>query len=53
MSKDLVIWKKDPEDAFVTLTMNRPDKMNAWTLRLGAEGRWGRRAGFQGRRRLP
>ena len=29
MSEDMAIWEKDPDDAFVTLTMNRPDKMNA------------------------
>lgn len=35
MSDDLVIWAKDPQDAFVTLTMNRPDKMNAMDQALG------------------
>ncbi len=35
MSEDLVIWEKDPDDAFVTLTMNRPDKMNAMNQALG------------------
>ena len=35
MSEDLVIWEKDPDDAFVTLTMNRPDKMNAMSQALG------------------
>jgi enoyl-CoA hydratase/carnithine racemase len=35
MSEDLVIWEKDPDDAFVTLTMNRPDTMNAMNQALG------------------
>ncbi len=35
MSDDLILWKKDPDDAFVTLTMNRPDKMNAMNQALG------------------
>lgn len=35
MSENVVIWKKDPQDAFVTLVMNRPDKMNAMNQALG------------------
>lgn len=35
MSDDLVLWRKDPTDAFVILTMNRPDKMNAMNQALG------------------
>ncbi len=35
MSEDLVLWQRDPSDAFVTLTMNRPEKMNAMNQALG------------------
>lgn len=35
MSDDLVLWKQDERDAFVTLVMNRPDKMNAMNQALG------------------
>ncbi|MHB2266460.1 enoyl-CoA hydratase/isomerase family protein [Aliihoeflea sp. PC F10.4] len=35
MPDDLVLWKKDERDAFVTLVMNRPDKMNAMNQALG------------------
>jgi enoyl-CoA hydratase/carnithine racemase len=32
---DALLYEKDPDDAFVTLTMNRPDKMNAIDAALG------------------
>ena len=35
MSKDVILWEKDADDAFVTLTMNRPEKMNAMNQALG------------------
>jgi len=35
MSKDLIVWEKDATDAFVVLTMNRPEKMNAVNQALG------------------
>mgnify|MGYP002622198673 CR=1 FL=1 len=35
MSDALILWQQDPEDAFVTLTMNRPEKMNAMNQALG------------------
>ena len=35
MSDDLVLWQQDPQDAFVTLVMNRPDKMNAMNQAMG------------------
>ncbi|MDX5356473.1 MAG: hypothetical protein LPK12_01895 [Rhodobacterales bacterium] len=35
MCDELVLSHKDPVDAFVTLTMNRPDKMNAMSQALG------------------
>ncbi|MBD0415331.1 enoyl-CoA hydratase/isomerase family protein [Oryzicola mucosus] len=35
MSSELVLWEKDEQDAFVTLTLNRPDKMNAMNQALG------------------
>lgn len=30
-----LLYERDPEDAFVTLTMNRPEKMNAIDAELG------------------
>lgn len=35
MTDTPVLWHKDDRDAFVTLTMNRPDKMNAMNQALG------------------
>ena len=35
MSTEILLHEKDPDDAFVTLTMNRPDKMNAISAELG------------------
>lgn len=35
MSQDLVLWEMDEKDAFVTLTLNRPDKLNAMNQELG------------------
>lgn len=35
MSEELVLWRKDEQDAFVTLTLNRPEKMNAMNQALG------------------
>jgi enoyl-CoA hydratase len=35
MSEALVLWEKDAQDAFVTLKLNRPDKMNAMNQALG------------------
>ena len=35
MTDDLILWQKDPDDAFVTLVMNRPEKMNAMDQQLG------------------
>jgi enoyl-CoA hydratase len=35
MSTDLILWEKDATDAFVVLTMNRPEKMNAMNQALG------------------
>jgi enoyl-CoA hydratase len=32
---ELVLWDRDATDAFVTLTMNRPEKMNAMNQALG------------------
>lgn len=35
MPDDVLLWHRDETDAFVTLTMNRPDKMNAMNQALG------------------
>lgn len=35
MTEDVVLWHKDETDAFVTLTLNRPGKMNAMNQELG------------------
>jgi enoyl-CoA hydratase len=35
MSEDLILWEKDANDAFVTLTLNRPKKLNAMNQALG------------------
>jgi enoyl-CoA hydratase len=35
MSDELVVWNKDDQDSFVTLTLNRPNKMNAMNQGLG------------------
>lgn len=37
MPSDLLLIERDPDDAFITVTMNRPDKMNALSVELSDE----------------